>query len=163
MRILSEKAVEAGTILKQRGETVSVAESSTGGLVSAALLSLPGASVYFRGGTVVYTREAKQTLAGVTDEDIAAARAATEEHALRLARAVRRRLGTDWAVGETGAAGPTGNRYGDAAGHSCIAVTGPVERVITVATGDSDREANMWAFAAAALGLLRDAMKDAGS
>lgn len=163
MQILSNEAAEAGAILKQRDETVSVAESSTGGLVSAALLAIPGASAYFGGGTVVYTREAKQVLAGVTDADIAAARAATEEHARRLARAIRARLGTDWAVGETGAAGPTGNRYGDPAGHSCIAVAGPVERVITVATGESDREANMRAFAAAALGLLRDAMKAAGS
>jgi PncC family amidohydrolase len=160
--ILSNEAGEAGAILKQRGETVSIAESSTGGLVSAALLAVAGASVYFRGGTVVYTREAKQILAGATDADIEAARAATEEHALRLARAIRARLGTDWAVGETGAAGPTGNRYGDAAGHSCIAVAGPVERVITLETGNSGREENMWAFAAAALGLLRDAMKDAG-
>lgn len=163
MDILSKEAGAAGAILKQRDETVSVAESSTGGLVSAALLAVPGASAYFRGGTVVYTREAKQMLAGVTDADIDAARAATEEHALRLARAIRARMGTDWAVGETGAAGPTGNRYGDAAGHSCIAVAGPVERVITLETGESGREANMWAFAAATLGLLRDAMNDAGS
>lgn len=163
MDILGTEAGAAGAILKQRGETVSVAESSTGGLVSAALLAVPGASAYFRGGTVVYTREAKQLLAGVTDADIEAARAATEEHALRLARAIRGRMGTDWAVGETGAAGPTGNRYGDAAGHSCIAVAGPVERVITLETGKSGREENMWTFAAATLTLLRDAMQDAGS
>ena len=163
MDILTVEAEEAGAILKQRGETVSVAESSTGGLVSAALLAIAGASVYFRGGTVVYTREAKQLLAGVTDADIDAARAATEEHAIRLARAVRARLGTDWAVGETGAAGPTGNRYGDPAGHSCIAVAGPVERVVTIGTGKSGREENMRAFTAAALGLLRDVMKEAGS
>jgi PncC family amidohydrolase len=162
MDILSKEAGEAGAILKQRGETVSVAESSTGGLVSAALLAVPGASAYFRGGAVVYTREAKQLLAGVSDADIEVARAATEEHALRLARAIRARMETDWAVGETGAAGPTGNRYGDAAGHSCIAVAGPVERVITLETGEAGREANMWAFAVATLGLLRDAMKDAG-
>lgn len=161
MEIFTAEAGEAGALLKRRGETVSVAESSTGGLVSAALLALPGASAYFRGGTVVYTREAKQALAGVTDADIAAARAATETHAIRLARAIRERLGTDWAVGETGAAGPTGNRYGDPAGHSCIAVVGPVERVVTIATGESDRVANMQAFAAAALGLLRDALDDA--
>lgn len=161
MEMLSAEAGEAGASLKKRGESVSVAESSTGGLISAALLALPGASAYFRGGTVVYTREAKQALAGVTDADIAAARAATETHAVRLARAIRERLGTDWAVGETGAAGPTGNRYGDPAGHSCIAVVGPVERVITIATGEADRVANMRVFAAAALGLLRDAIKDA--
>ena len=161
MEMLSAEAGEAGASLKNRRETVSVAESSTGGLISAALLALPGASAYFRGGTVVYTREAKQALAGVTDADIAAARAATETHAVRLARAIRERLGTDWAVGETGAAGPTGNRYGDPAGHSCIAVVGPVERVITIATGEADRVANMRAFDAAALGLLRDAIKDA--
>jgi nicotinamide-nucleotide amidase len=155
---LTAMAEELGAMLKQRGETVAIAESSTGGLVSAALLAVPGASAYFRGGAVVYTREAKRALAGVSDPDLAAARPATEDHALHLARAVRARLGTDWAVGETGATGPTGNRYGDAPGHSCIALAGPVERTITVETGDADRETNMWAFTEAALGLLREAL-----
>jgi nicotinamide mononucleotide (NMN) deamidase PncC len=90
----------------------------------------------------------------MTEEAMADARAATEAHALHLARAARDRLGADWGIGETGAAGPTGNRYGDPPGHSCIAVAGPICRAVTVATGSADRAENMAAFAAAALELL---------
>lgn len=153
---LSAFAAAVGALLQERGATVAVAESSTAGLISAALLAQPGASAYFRGGAVVYTREAKQRLAGMTDADIAKERAATETHALLLARRIKERMESDWGIGETGATGPTGNRYGDAAGHTCIAVVGPTEKVITLETGKSDREANMWAFARAALDLLQD-------
>jgi len=155
---LSAFASAVGALLKERGATVAVAESSTGGLIAAALLAQPGASAYFRGGAVVYTREAKQRLAGLTDADIAVERAATETHALLLAKSIRGRMEADWGIGETGATGPTGNRYGDAAGHTCIAVVGPKETVITIETGKSDREENMWAFARAALDLLQDAV-----
>jgi nicotinamide mononucleotide (NMN) deamidase PncC len=106
----------------------------------------------------VYTREAKQRLGAVSDADMARERAATETHALVLARSIRARMGSDWAIGETGATGPTGNRYGDAPGHTCIAVVGAGETVITIETGKADREANMWAFTRAALDLLRDAV-----
>jgi PncC family amidohydrolase len=154
---LSDIASAVGALLKARGATVAVAESSTGGLIAASLLAQPGASAYFRGGAVVYTREAKQRLAGLTDADIEVERAATETHARLLAKSIRERMGSDWGIGETGAAGPTGNRYGDPAGHTCIAVVGPAEKVITIETGESGREANMWAFARAALDLLEDA------
>jgi len=153
---LSTFAAAVGALLKERGATVAVAESSTGGLISAVLLAQPGASAYFRGGAVVYTREAKQRLGGVSDADMAKERAATETHALILARSIRERMGSDWGIGETGATGPTGNRYGDAPGHTCIAVVGPREKVITLETGKSGREENMWAFARTALDLLRD-------
>ncbi|MEM9683860.1 MAG: CinA family protein [Pseudomonadota bacterium] len=156
---LTAFAAEAGALLKTQGVTVAIAESSTGGIISASLLAQPGASAYFRGGAVVYTREAKQRLAGVSDADIELERAATETHALVLARSIRARMEADWAIGETGAAGPTGNRYGDPAGHSCIAVVGATEKVITLETGDDDREANMWAFARAALDLLQETMR----
>lgn len=156
MTDLNDLAAAVGAVLKERGATVAVAESSTGGIISAALLAVPGASVYFRGGAVVYTREAKQTLAGLSDADIETERAATETHAKILARSIRARMGTDWAIGETGATGPTGNRYGDPAGHGCIAIAGPAERVITISTGSDDRESNMWAFTRAALDLLQD-------
>jgi PncC family amidohydrolase len=152
-----------GAILKDRGQTIAVAESSTGGLVSAALLTVAGASAYFRGGGVVYTREAKIALAGISEAALESDRAATEAHALALARAMRSKMGTDWALAETGAAGPTGNRYGDPAGHSCIAVVGAAgDRVITVRTGEEDRETNMWAFTRAAFDLLAKALDDSG-
>jgi len=141
-----------------RHETVAVAESSAGGLIAGALLAVPGASAYFRGGAVVYTAHAKALLLGKSREAVTNPRAATEAHALILAHAVRERLGATWGIGETGAAGPAGNRYGDPPGHACIGVAGATgqSRATTVATGASDREANMFAFAAAALHLLGD-------
>lgn len=144
--------------LKARGETVAVAESSAGGLISASLLALPGASAYFLGGGVVYTKAARSALLGITDAEMVGLRSSSEPYALLLARTVRARLGADWGFAETGAAGPSGNRYGDAAGHSCLAVSGPVERVITLETGMAGREANMRAFAAALFRLAAEAL-----
>lgn len=152
-------AARAGELLRHRGETIAVAESSAGGLISAALLAVPGASGYFVGGASVYTTLAKQTLIGVKDQELALDRAATETHALVLARAAQRRLGTTWGIGETGAAGPTGNRYGDAAGHCCYAVAGRRERSRTLETGASDRWDNMERFAEALLRLLVDVLE----
>jgi nicotinamide-nucleotide amidase len=144
--------------LKARRETIAVAESSTGGLISAALLAVPGASAYFLGGAVVYTRQAKQLLLSIDDAAIAQFRAATEGHALVLARGARAQFSTTWGLAETGATGPTGNRYGDAAGHTCLALVGAAEKTITLETGRDDRVANMHAFAAAALKLLADGL-----
>jgi nicotinamide-nucleotide amidase len=154
MNNLSSMASTVGGLLKARGQTVAVAESSAGGLISAALLAVPGASAYFLGGSVIYTQAARRALIRVPDEAMAGMRSSSEPYALLKARAVRELLGTTWGLSETGASGPTGNRYGDAAGHACIAVAGPVERVITVETGQPDREANMWRFTREALALL---------
>ena len=144
--------------LTARKQTIAVAESSTGGLISAALLSVGGASAYFMGGGVVYTRQAKQLLLSIDDAAIAQFRAATEGHALILARAARARFNTTWGLSETGATGPTGNRYGDPAGHTCIALVGASEKAITLRTGKDDRVENMRLFAAAGLKLLADAL-----
>jgi nicotinamide-nucleotide amidase len=154
---LDELAAELGQALKDRKETVAVAESSSGGLISAALLSVPGASAYFLGGAVVYTGKARMALMDLPREAVAGMRSSSEPYALLLARTARERFGATWGISETGAAGPTGNGYGDAAGHSCIAISGPVETAITLETGESDRQANMVAFAAAALDLLKRA------
>ena len=143
--------------LKARGETISVAESSTAGLVSAALLAIAGASAYFIGGAVVYTRASRTELLRVTEAEFAAMAGitpSTEPYAQLFARKIKERLNTNWALGETGTAGPTGSRYGHAPGHSCIAVIGPVERAITVETGKDDRVDNMRIFSVAALDLL---------
>jgi PncC family amidohydrolase len=158
MTLLLAQAEPIGGLLKQRGETLAVAESSAGGLIAASLLGIGGASAYFLGGAVIYTRQARQLLLGIPDEALAGFRAATEAYALLLARTVRERFGATWGLAETGATGPTGNRYGDAAGHACLAVSGPVERAITLETGSADRVANMGAFASAALGLLGEAL-----
>jgi nicotinamide-nucleotide amidase len=158
MQSLFPLAEKIAARLIERKETVAVAESSTGGLIAAALLSVGGASAYFMGGAVVYTKTARAALLGIGDADMQDLRPSTEAYAQLNARRVRERLGTTWALGETGATGPTGNRYGDAAGHTCIAVAGPVERAITLETGSVDRRANMQAFAKRALELLYEAI-----
>ena len=144
--------------LKARRESIAIAESSTGGLISAALLALPGASAYFLGGAVAYTRQAKILMLGLDETALAKFRPATEPHALLLARGARARFVASWGLAETGATGPTGNRYGDPAGHTCLAVAGAVERAITLQTGSAERLANMHTFAAAALRLLAEAI-----
>ena len=144
--------------LKARGESIAIAESSTGGLISAALLAVPGASAYFLGGAVAYTRQAKMLLLGLDEPALTKFRSATEPHALVLARGVKARFTASWGLGETGATGPTGNRYGDPAGHTCLAVAGILERAVTLETESADRLANMHAFARAALELLTEAI-----
>lgn len=154
MNTLLPLAETIGAKLKTRHENIAVAESTTGGLVSAALLSVPGASTYFVGGAVVYTLKARRAMLDVPDTAFAGIKSVTEEGAMILARAARTRFAVTWSIAEIGASGPTGNRYGDPAGHSCIAVAGPVERSLTVETGSPDRIANMRTFSAAALNLL---------
>ncbi len=158
MRELMPYAEKAAVLLKARKETIAVAESSTGGLIAAALLGVPGGSAYFIGGAVIYTRQAWHALRDFDEKMFGGVRAATEHHALVRARIARERFGATWGIGETGAAGPTGNRYGDAAGHTCIAVAGPLERAITLETGSIDRIDNMHAFAIAALKLLAESL-----
>jgi PncC family amidohydrolase len=159
---LSDRAQRIATLLKQRGETVSVAESSTGGLVSAALLAVPGASAYFVGGAVIYTRQARRALLSIANEAMAGMRPSTEVYATLLATTMREKHATTWGLGESGAAGPTGNSYGDASGHACLAVSGPVARSITLETAATDRAVNMNAFAAALLDLFIAALESEG-
>ena len=158
MQNLIERAERIGGLLKSRGETIAVAESSTAGLISAALLAFPGASAYFLGGAVVYTQVARRALLDIGDLSALGMRASTEPYARLLAQTARQRFGATWALAESGATGPTGNRYGDAAGHCCLALAGTIERAITLETGSGDRLANMRAFAAAGLDLLFEAL-----
>lgn len=158
MRELLPQAERVAALLKQHQETVAVAESAAGGLITAALLAVPGASAYCLGGMVIYARSAWKALRDFDDELLGGVRPATEAHALARARIIRERFGASWGVGESGAAGPTGNRYGDPAGHACLAVCGRSERAITLETGNRDRLANMYAFAAAALKLLEEGL-----
>jgi PncC family amidohydrolase len=158
MRDLLPHAEKVAALLKAHKQTIAVAESSAGGLISAALLAVPGASAYFIGGAVIYTRKALLGLLPVREQMLSGFRAATEAHALFMARVIREQLKTDWGLGETGATGPTGNRYGDSAGHACIAVVGRMEHAITLETGSADRVASMHAFAAAALKLLAESL-----
>jgi nicotinamide-nucleotide amidase len=158
MQSLQPIAEKIAARLIERRETIAIAESSTGGLIAAALLAIPGASAYFVGGAVVYTKVARAALLGIGDAEMQGLRASTETYALLVARRVRERHGATWGLGETGASGPTGNRYGDAAGHTCIAVAGSFERAVTLETGSADRRANMDAFAKRALELFYEAI-----
>jgi nicotinamide-nucleotide amidase len=156
---LTQLGSAVGALLKERKHTIAVSESSAGGLINAALVAVPGASAYYLGGGVIYTVEGRGALLGIGKQDVAGMRSASEPYAALLAKTVRKNLGTTWGLSETGAAGPAGNRYGDAPGHACIAVSGPLEAVITVATGSADREANMWEFARRALELLESCLR----
>jgi nicotinamide-nucleotide amidase len=161
MESLTALGSNVGKLLKVRGETLAVAESSAGGLINAALVAVPGASAYYVGGGIVYTAAGRAALLGITMQDMAHTRSSTEPFAQLLAQRVRASLGATWGLSETGASGPTGNRYGDSAGHACIAVSGPVEAVITLETGSADREANMWLFARRAVELLEACLRKA--
>jgi nicotinamide-nucleotide amidase len=154
MEELLPLAEQIARVLVERHQTIAIAESSAGGLISAALLAVPGASAYFIGGGVVYTRTSRTALLDIPEAALEGIRASTEAYASLLARSVRKRLGTDWGLGETGATGPTGNRYGDAAGHVCFAVAGAREASRTLETGSAERVPNMSRFARAALTLL---------
>ena len=154
MKDLVPIAEQIAARLIERRQTIAVAESSTGGLISASLLAVPGASAYFLGGAVVYTRDARRILMDIPDEAMKGIRSASEPYAKLLASQMRTRFSTDWGLSETGATGPTGNRYGDAAGHSCIGIAGLEPSAMTLETGSTDRLANMHVFASTALNFV---------
>ena len=158
MQTLLPIAEELAALLKERKETISVAESSSGGLIAASMLSVGGASAYFLGGAVLYTRAGFREMLGNTH---AGKSGLHEEMAIALARAARQKYAATWGIAELGAAGPTGTRYGDPAGMSCIAIVGPIERAITIKTGSTDRVGNMRAFTKGALELLKQSMSAA--
>jgi nicotinamide-nucleotide amidase len=158
MEELLALAEQIGQLLKARNATVAVAESSAGGLISAALLSVPGASAYYLGGAVVYTRTARDALLAIPESDLEGLRSSTEAYSQLLANTIRARFNSTWAVAETGATGPAGNRYGDAPGHACLAVSGDVRKARTLETGSANRVENMQAFASAGLSLLLETL-----
>jgi nicotinamide-nucleotide amidase len=162
MNELSTYANTIAGILIPKKETLAVAESSAGGLISAALLAVPGASAYFLGGAVAYTRQSREAFLQVPASALEGITPSTEAYALLLARAARERLSAVWGLAETGTAGPTGSRYGYNAGRSCVAVVGPLERSLVIETGRADRAENMQAFAAAALKLFAETLSGRG-
>lgn len=159
---LMRLGAEAGTLLKARGDTLAIAETSAGGLVSASLLAVPGASQYYVGGAITYSYKSILALAGLDMKALMAKgiRSSSEPYAQLLARTIRgKHPNVTWGLSETGAAGPSGNPYGDPAGHTCMAVSGPIELVRTLRTGQDDRAANMFAFAQGTLSLLIEALQ----
>ena len=163
MHELFAAGARVGERLKARRETVAVAESAAGGLISTALLAVPGASAFYLGGAVVYTPRARHRLLGLRREDVRGFMSATEPFALLMAETVRKQHSVTWGIGETGAAGPNGNPYGHAAGHDVVAVSGPSQAARTIATGSSDRQGNMISFAKAALALLEEQLAQSPS
>lgn len=164
MRDLLTLGQRAGDLLQGRGEKIAVGETSAGGLITASLLAVPGASTYFAGGAVPYSARSIRGLAGISTDRMRdnGIRSSSEPYALLLATEIRARHGRiAWGLAETGAAGPSGNSYGDPAGHTCLAVVGAVTIARTLRTGSEDRVANMWAFAEAALQLLIEALESA--
>lgn len=153
----------AGALLKARSERIVVAETSAGGLISASLLAVPGASAYYVGGAITYSIDSIKSLVHLDMKELRKqnVRSSSEPYAEILCRAMlARHAGVTWGLSETGAAGPP-NPYGDPSGHTCMAITGPVNLVRTLRTGQEDRVANMWAFANATLALLVEALEAA--
>lgn len=155
---LAVLAQRVGETLRARRQTVAVAESSAGGLVSAALLAIPGASAYFLGGAVVYSRRAGKALMGLTADDMVGLRGETEPYARMMAERVQASHRATWGLCESGAAGPSGSPYGDAAGHLCLAVAGPGTHSRTLATGIAERATNMDLFARELLRLFDEVL-----
>lgn len=160
---LTELAIHSANALKRRGETIAVSESSMGGLVSAALVAVPGASDYFLGGATIYTHESRMQLLGMDKSALKGIRPATEEYALLCARTMHQKLASTWALAETGATGPDANPYRDPPGTAWIALVGsteqgPVELTLRIDTGSNSREANMWTFARQALDFLLETL-----
>ncbi len=155
---LKALAEHVGGTLRDRKETIAVAETSAGGLICAALLSVPGASRFMRGGAVPYSRWTRDGLLNIDPMEMEGIRSSSEPYAALLAKTVKLRSQTDWGLSETGAAGPGGNSYGDDAGHTCVGIAGAVSLTRTLETASDDREANMFAFGIEALTLLKDAL-----
>ena len=156
---LTRISTSVAAVLIHSKATVCVAESYAGGLICSSLLAVPGESSYFVGGGVIYTGGARRAFLPDPGESLLGIRSASEPYARWLAETVSGHLGTTWALAETGAAGPTGNSYGDKAGHSCFAVFGPRQNVLTIETSVQDRQDNMWRFAQAGLKLLLETIK----
>jgi nicotinamide-nucleotide amidase len=141
------------------GQTVAIADGASGGLISAGLLTIPGARSYYLGGGVIYSLAGRDLLLGLDREQLRGMKAVSEPYALLQARAIRDRFGADWGVAESGSAGPEPHPYGIEAGLCCVAVVGPKgEETAFVQTGSTDRIGNMLAFAAGALRLLDESL-----
>jgi nicotinamide-nucleotide amidase len=157
----------AGAILdalRERGETLAVAESLTGGLLAAAFVEVPGASRVFRGGIVAYATELKARLLGVPPPLLAAHGPVDPSVAAALAAGARERCGSDWAAATTGVAGPDA-QAGQPVGRVYVAIVGPPpargepERVeVRELTLQGDRAAVRAGAVAAAVGLLAETL-----
>ena len=144
-------------LLAGRGESVAVAESLTGGLLSATLSQRPGSSATYRGGLVVYATDLKGSLAGVPEALLATHGAVAAETAEALAFGARSRLGATWGIGVTGVAGPS-EQEGKPVGTVHIALAGPSGSQVRTVRLPGDRDRVRLLTVTAALDLLRRAL-----
>jgi nicotinamide-nucleotide amidase len=160
-----EDTLEAvtGRLLLERRQTVAIAESLTGGRVTARLVNVPGASSWVRGGVVAYTDDAKRSLAGVGAEVLAARGAVSRETAVAMAEGIRARLGADWGVATTGYAGPEGGPDGRPPGTVILAIAGPAGTRAREWLLPGDRDLVRTRTAQMALDALRRAILETGS
>jgi nicotinamide-nucleotide amidase len=143
-----------GTMLAQRGQTLAVMESFTGGLLSSLITDVPGSSRYFRGGLVAYSRAVALEM-GLPTELVEEAGLVSEETALVMAQLARQRLGADYGIGITGVAGPEPFEQ-KPAGTLALAIAGPAGLVTSSGSGwRGSREDQKYRSALAALNLLR--------
>ena len=154
---LAAVALPAAERLVALGQTVAVAESAAGGLISATLLAVAGASKFYAGGIVMYTRQSRKTYLDLDPVALKGLAPLSEAMVMVFAAAARQSLGATWGIAELGAAGPAGTPYGHPAGSCVIGISGPVDMSVRIDTGSADREANMWRFTQEALTLLAQA------
>ena len=156
---LLSAADAVGPMLVARKETITISETSTGGLIAAILLAVPGASAYFKGATVPYSLQSRRQWLAMNRDTVADLEPMSEDMAMRFAQIAREQLDSTWGMAELGIAGPTGAPYGVAPGTSVIALAGPNPRAVTVETGAADRQANMQHFAREAIAVLTSALE----
>lgn len=160
LEALASIAAEAGALLKARGQSIAVVDGSTGGLISASLLAMPGASAFYLGGGVIYTLKGRRIVLGHPPGSLRGYTSAKEDYALAQARLIRERYGADWGIAETGASGGSAHPLGVASGTSAVGVVGPdsIEASVLIVTDSNDRLENMQTFTQRALMLLRDTL-----
>jgi len=140
-------------------ETVAVCESSSGGLVSACLLSIPGASAYFIGGGVLYSYAIRKAIVNMGTEEHMRYGGSTPELISEMAKNFNNKIAATWVIGEGGAAGPSKSPYGHNAGYTALAIVGPVCRTQVIETGSANRIENMSEFATDLLRLFIEVLE----
>ncbi|MCL7451850.1 MAG: CinA family protein [Anaerolineae bacterium] len=151
---------ELGDLLGEKGLTLAVAESCTGGLLGHRITNVPGSSAYFLGGFVVYSVEAKEQVLGVRHETLMTHGAVSEETALQMARGARERFGADLAVSVTGIAGPTGGTPQKPVGLVYIALVAPDDERCRRSVWQGDRLHNKEQSVDAALNLVLSYLRE---
>jgi nicotinamide-nucleotide amidase len=150
-----------GDLLRKQQQTLSVAESCTGGGLGSMLTSIAGSSDYFLGGVIAYDNRIKKQLLGVNNEDLNQYGAVSSIVAEQMAKGVKNSLKTDWGIGITGIAGPGGGTVEKPVGLVYIGLASPNQSVISFECrfGDRrDRETIRYLSACHALDQLRRAL-----